>query len=133
MAAKKIHAGNFKPGNQSSKGHGRPKLSDGNAILAKEVFSNEMMLTFIDVLEMPLKELYLQEQNDTQSSYRALMVSAINNGIQTGDLKTLELVMNRICGKVKDTVKVETDQPSEAKQYEEMKNELTMLIMQGLQ
>ena len=82
---------------------------------------------------MPLKELYLQEQNTEQPAIRAAMCSVLNNCIQTGDGKLLELFMNRIMGKVKDIVKMETDKPSEASQYEDLKHELTMLISQGLQ
>ncbi len=134
MAAKKLHAGNFKPGNQSSKGHGRPKISDGETLLSREIFSVEMLSTFIEVLKLPLAQFYKEEQNDTQPAYRALFVSAINNGIQTGDLKVMEHVQNRIMGKIKEVIKMENDQQaSDAKQYEDMKAELTMLIASGLQ
>ncbi len=133
MAAKKLHSGNFKPGNQSSKGHGRPKISDGETLLSREIFSVEMLSTFIEVLKTPLGEFYKEEQNDKQPAYRALFVSAINNGIQNGDLKVMEHVQNRIMGKIKEVVQVQTDKPSDEQQYAEMKQELSLLIAQGLQ
>lgn len=134
MAAKKFaNSTSFKPGHKKHPDAGRPKITDGEALLSKELFSVEMLNTFIEVLKMPLSEFFKQETNQSQPAYRALFVSAINNGIQTGDLKVMEHVQNRIMGKVKDVVKMENDQPSDAKQYEEMKAELSLLIAQGLQ
>ncbi len=123
----------YKPGHKAHPNAGRPKISDGETLLSREIFSVEMLSTFIEILKMPLGDFQKQEINQTQPAYRALFISAINNGIQTGDLKVMEHVQNRIMGKVKDVVKMETDKPSDSQQYEEMKNELTMLIAQGLQ
>lgn len=92
-----------------------------------------MLATFIEILKMPLNSFQKQEINQEQPAYRALFISAINNGIQTGDLKVMEHVQNRIMGKIKEVVKMETDKPSDTKQYEDMKAELTLLIAQGMQ
>lgn len=123
----------FKPGHIPHPNSGRPKITDGETLLSKELFSIEMLNTFIEILKMPLGIFQKQEINQEQPAYRALFISAINNGIQTGDLKVMEHVQNRIMGKVKEVVKMETDKPSDEKQYEEMKQELTLLIAQGLQ
>lgn len=134
MGAKKFaNNTSFKPGHKKHPDAGRPKITDGEALLSKELFSVEMLNTFIEVLKMPLETFQKQEINQSQPAYRALFISAINNGIQTGDLKVMEHVQNRIMGKIKDVVKMETDKPSDQQQYEEMKAELTMLIAQGLQ
>ncbi len=135
MAAnKKHHPGLYQKGHAKHPNSGRPKITDGEVLLSKELFSVEMLSTFIEVLKLPLAQFYKEEQNDTQPAYRALFVSAINNGIQNGDLKVMEHVQNRIMGKIKEVVKVESDQQSsDAKQYEAMKAELSLLIAQGLQ
>ncbi len=127
------HAGLYKKGHKPAPNCGRPKISDGETLLSREIFSVEMLSTFIEVLKMPLGNFYKEEQNDKQPAYRALMVSTINNGIQNGDLKVLEHVQNRIMGKIKEVVQVQTDKPSDEQQYAEMKAELQMLIAQGLQ
>ncbi len=130
----KHHPGLYQKGHAKHPNSGRPKITDGEVLLSKELFSVEMLTTFIEVLKMPLGEFYKEEQNSTQPAYRALFVSAINNGIQNGDLKVMEHVQNRIMGKVKEVTRIETDKPnSDAKEYEELKNELSLLIAQGLQ
>ncbi len=133
MAKRLPNKTSFKAGHAKHPDSGRPKLEEADAYLARERFSSEMMITFIEVLTMDLKSFYSEEQNDVQPAYRALMVSAINNGIQNGDIKVLDNVMNRIIGKPKDIVKIESDKPSDAEQYSEMKLELQSLILQGMQ
>ncbi len=123
----------YKLGHKAHPNSGRPKISDGETLLSKELFSVDMLNTFIEVLNMPIGDFQKEETNVSQPAYRALFVSAINNGIQTGDLKVMEHVMNRIMGKVKDVVKMETDKPTEAQEYEAVKLELLGLISQGLQ
>ncbi len=134
MAANKKHnPGLYQKGHAKHPDSGRPKLDGGEVLLSREIFSVEMLSTFIEVLKLPLGEFYKEETNSTQPAYRALFVSAINNGIQNGCLKTMEHVQNRIMGKIKEVVQVQTDKPSDEQQYAEMKAELTLLIAQGLQ
>ncbi len=122
----------FVKGNQYSKGHGRPKL-EAEDRLNEEIFSAKSKVMLLEVCSMPVKELFLQAQNTEQPALRAAMCSVLNNCIQIGDGKLLEMFLNRILGKVRDVLKVETDKPTEAQEYEAVKLELLGLISQGLQ
>lgn len=95
---------NFKPG-VSGNPNGRPKLPDHLLQLKKDA-SVQAQLDIITAFQMTQKEMFLVEQDaNARAGFKAL-VSCLNNAIQIGSSKEVSMFLDRIIGKVKDTVEV---------------------------
>jgi len=94
----------FKPGVSGNPG-GRAKLAPEILMLKRDA-SVQAQVDIIKVWQMPHSEMFLvEQQQNVPAGYKAL-VSCLNNAIQTGEMKTVNLFLDRVVGKVKDQLEI---------------------------
>ncbi len=103
----------FKPG-QIANPNGKPPLPPDLKLLMRNT-SEQMKRDICEVYSMTLKDMLDHKEVDqtTISAGRAALISCVNNSFQTGDFKALNVVLDRILGKVPEAP-IETEDANTA-------------------
>jgi hypothetical protein len=92
----------FQPGNKF--GTGRPALPDDLRILMRST-GEQMKRVMCEVISMSVGEMQTVDGNPPKDCnvFRAALISSLNNTLQTGDDRSIRLIMDRILGKVQES------------------------------
>jgi len=104
---KKVRGRPFKKGHKMSVGHGRPVIPAEVKEIRK--LNNEKLAVIMDkYAHKSLNELKLIETMENVPAFELLIVKVLIQAIEKGDPVRFNLLFDRMCGKVKDKLEVET-------------------------
>ena len=127
MKGKKTGGKNIQPG-QVLNPNGRPKLPE-HVLTLKRDASLQAQLDIIKAFQMTQSEMFKIEQDSSVPAGFKALVSCLNNCIQIGSSKDLNMFLDRIIGKVKEQVEItgEDGGPIQTESNSTMSEILTIL------
>lgn len=111
MRRKKTGGRDFEKGNQAAVGHGRP-IVPPEIKRIKKYTAQELEELITALFTMSKAEVYSFLGRSDGPAIKHAVASVLSNAIENGSGAQLESLLNRIIGKVKDTVKHEGLKPS---------------------
>ncbi len=118
----------FKKG-MSGNPKGKPPLPDDLKLLMRET-SQAMKRDICEIYSMPLSELDQLESMDRSkiSAGRAAIMSCLNNSYSSGDFKALNVMLDRVLGKIPEAPPVDGSQ----EQHDSTKDSIISQLVEHL-
>lgn len=117
----------FQPGNKL--GTGRPALPEDLRILVRAT-GEQMKRVMCEVIAMTVGDVQEMDGNPPRdiNIFRAALISSLNNNLQTGDDRSVRLIMDRILGKVPDAVIDDSSDSKDAVNQELIQNLVKLAV-----
>lgn len=103
MKGKKTGGRDFAKGNTIGKGFGRPK-AEFHVTDIRNLTREELEGLISLLLRSTDAEIIKVRQDPNETKLRKLIAQALISAQETGDMRQLDLILNRVIGKVKDSV-----------------------------